>query len=90
MLSPKKTWEGFIGASFTTIISAYVVASMQTYVKGVLCPHIFSKNRLDHGVFLMGYGAAKYVPMRFKKSLTGSLRIHGEKAGEKMDTTSSA
>ncbi|KAF9611156.1 hypothetical protein IFM89_027242 [Coptis chinensis] len=25
-LSPKKTWEGFIGASFATIISAFVVS----------------------------------------------------------------
>lgn len=25
-LSPKKTWEGFIGASVTTIISAFVVS----------------------------------------------------------------
>jgi CDP-diglyceride synthetase len=24
-LSPKKTWEGFIGASVTTIISAFLV-----------------------------------------------------------------
>ena len=62
---------------------------MQTYVKGVLCPHIFSKNRLDHGVFLVGYENAEYAPIHFKKSLTTSLRIHGEKAGEKMDTKSS-
>lgn len=25
-LSPKKTWEGFLGASVTTIISAFVVS----------------------------------------------------------------
>jgi CDP-diglyceride synthetase len=25
-LSPKKTWEGFIGASVTTIISAFMVS----------------------------------------------------------------
>lgn len=25
-LSPKKTWEGFIGASITTMISAFVVS----------------------------------------------------------------
>jgi phosphatidate cytidylyltransferase len=26
-LSPKKTWEGFIGASVTTMISAFVVST---------------------------------------------------------------
>lgn len=29
-LSPKKTWEGFIGASFATIISAFVVSSLNS------------------------------------------------------------
>lgn len=29
-LSPKKTWEGFIGASVTTIISAFVVSTVFT------------------------------------------------------------
>lgn len=32
-LSPKKTWEGFIGASITTIISAFVVSKLQ-FVNG--------------------------------------------------------
>ncbi|KAL8135634.1 cysteine proteinase 15A-like [Apium graveolens] len=41
-------------------------AWMQTYVKGVSCPYICSKNRLDHGVLLVGYGAAGYAPIRLK------------------------
>ncbi|OWM75026.1 cysteine protease RD19A-like [Punica granatum] len=39
---------------------------MQTYVKGVSCPYICSKH-LDHGVLLVGYGAAGYAPIRFKE-----------------------
>ncbi len=27
-LSPKKTWEGFIGASITTVLSAFIVRSL--------------------------------------------------------------
>ncbi len=27
-LSPKKTWEGFIGASITTVLSAFIVSSL--------------------------------------------------------------
>lgn len=39
---------------------------MQTYIGGVSCPYICSKNLLDHGVLLVGYGAAGYSPIRFK------------------------
>ncbi|KAJ9561043.1 hypothetical protein OSB04_006203 [Centaurea solstitialis] len=39
---------------------------MQTYVGGVSCPLICSK-RLDHGVLLVGYGAARYAPARMKE-----------------------
>ncbi|KAK1399287.1 Cysteine proteinase [Heracleum sosnowskyi] len=42
-------------------------AWMQTYIKGVSCPYICSKNRLDHGVLLVGYGAAGYAPIRLKE-----------------------
>lgn len=38
---------------------------MQTYIKGVSCPYICGKT-LDHGVLLVGYGAAGYAPIRFK------------------------
>ncbi|KAF8414179.1 hypothetical protein HHK36_002178 [Tetracentron sinense] len=31
-LSPKKTWEGFIGASVTTIISAFVVSILYSFL----------------------------------------------------------
>ncbi|KVH88968.1 cysteine protease RD19A-like [Cynara cardunculus var. scolymus] len=39
---------------------------MQTYVGGVSCPFVCSK-RLDHGVLLVGYGAAGYAPARMKE-----------------------
>ncbi|OAY22689.1 probable cysteine protease RD19C [Manihot esculenta] len=39
---------------------------MQTYIGGVSCPYICSK-RQDHGVLLVGYGAAGYAPIRFKE-----------------------
>ncbi|XVE69802.1 hypothetical protein DITRI_Ditri10aG0020700 [Diplodiscus trichospermus] len=38
---------------------------MQTYIGGVSCPYICGRN-LDHGVLLVGYGAAGYAPIRFK------------------------
>lgn len=37
-LSPKKTWEGFIGASFTTMISAFLLASIMGRFKWLTCP----------------------------------------------------
>ncbi|KAH7670573.1 cathepsin F protein [Dioscorea alata] len=39
---------------------------MQTYVGGVSCPYICGRH-LDHGVLLVGYGAAGYSPIRFKE-----------------------
>ncbi|GAV62387.1 Peptidase_C1 domain-containing protein/Inhibitor_I29 domain-containing protein [Cephalotus follicularis] len=39
---------------------------MQTYVKGVSCPYICSK-QLNHAVLLVGYGSAGYAPIRLKK-----------------------
>ncbi|KAK4764856.1 hypothetical protein SAY86_025946 [Trapa natans] len=37
-LSPKKTWEGFIGASFSTIISAFVLANVLGRSQWFTCP----------------------------------------------------
>ncbi|GJT85005.1 phosphatidate cytidylyltransferase 1-like protein [Tanacetum coccineum] len=37
-LSPKKTWEGFIGASVTTIISAFVLANFMGRFHWLTCP----------------------------------------------------
>nr|DAD20350.1 TPA_asm: hypothetical protein HUJ06_021813 [Nelumbo nucifera] len=37
-LSPKKTWEGFIGASVTTMISAFVLANIMGRFRWLTCP----------------------------------------------------
>ncbi|CAL5088943.1 unnamed protein product [Urochloa decumbens] len=37
-LSPKKTWEGFIGASVTTILSAFVLANFMGHFQWLTCP----------------------------------------------------
>ncbi|EYU35701.1 hypothetical protein ABFS82_07G040600 [Erythranthe guttata] len=37
-LSPKKTWEGFIGASFTTMISAFLMANILGRFQWLTCP----------------------------------------------------
>ncbi|CAN4116549.1 unnamed protein product [Withania somnifera] len=37
-LSPKKTWEGFIGASITTIISAFLLANIFGRFQWLTCP----------------------------------------------------
>ncbi|XP_068667467.1 phosphatidate cytidylyltransferase 1-like [Aristolochia californica] len=37
-LSPKKTWEGFIGASVTTMISAFVLANVLGRYQWLTCP----------------------------------------------------
>jgi len=42
-------------------------AWMQTYVRGVSCPVVCNKRALNHGVLLVGYGAAALAPSRFKK-----------------------
>ncbi|XP_073309084.1 cysteine protease RD19A-like [Primulina huaijiensis] len=39
---------------------------MQTYMRGVSCPYICSK-QLDHGVLLVGYGSSGYAPIRMKE-----------------------
>ncbi|XP_076910557.1 phosphatidate cytidylyltransferase 1-like [Bidens hawaiensis] len=37
-LSPKKTWEGFIGASVTTVISAFMLANFLGRFQWLTCP----------------------------------------------------
>ncbi|OVA20047.1 Phosphatidate cytidylyltransferase [Macleaya cordata] len=37
-LSPKKTWEGFIGASVTTMLSAFVLANVMGRFQWLTCP----------------------------------------------------
>ncbi|PIA57078.1 hypothetical protein AQUCO_00600066v1 [Aquilegia coerulea] len=40
-------------------------AYMQTYIKGVSCPYLCSKRRIDHAILLVGYGSG-YAPIRLK------------------------
>ncbi|GJX19966.1 cysteine proteinase 15A-like protein [Tanacetum coccineum] len=42
------------------------VAWMQTYIGQVSCLYICSKQKMYHGVLLVGYGSAGYAPLRFK------------------------
>lgn len=37
-LSPKKTWEGFMGASATTIVSAFLLAGAMGHFEWLTCP----------------------------------------------------
>ena len=37
-LSPKKTWEGFIGGAVATIMFGFVLASIMTNYKAMICP----------------------------------------------------
>ncbi|PWA39791.1 Cysteine peptidase, asparagine active site-containing protein [Artemisia annua] len=58
-------------------------AYMQTYIGGVSCPFVCSK-RLDHGVLLVGYGAAGYSPIRMKEKPYWIIKNSwGESWGEK-------
>ncbi|XP_022868954.1 cysteine protease RD19A-like [Olea europaea var. sylvestris] len=59
-------------------------AFMQTYIGGVSCPYICFKRVLDHGVLLVGYGAAGYAPIRLKEKPYWIIKNSwGEKWGEK-------
>ncbi|XP_077246425.1 cysteine protease RD19A-like [Tasmannia lanceolata] len=56
---------------------------MQTYIGGVSCPYICMR-RLDHGVLLVGYGAAAYAPIRLKEKPYWIIKNSwGESWGEK-------
>lgn len=58
-------------------------AYMQTYIGGVSCPFVCTK-RLDHGVLLVGYGAAGYAPIRMKDKPYWIIKNSwGETWGEK-------
>ncbi|GFP95164.1 cysteine proteinase rd19a [Phtheirospermum japonicum] len=59
-------------------------AWMQTYVGGVSCPYICGKSYLDHGVLLVGFGAAGYAPIRLKEKPYWIVKNSwGESWGEK-------
>ena len=37
-LSPKKTWEGFIGGCFTTVVASWYLAGFMSRFKWMTCP----------------------------------------------------
>jgi phosphatidate cytidylyltransferase len=37
-LSPKKTWEGFIGGAFSTVLFGYIISSVLCNYKAFVCP----------------------------------------------------
>ena len=41
-LSPKKTWEGFIGGFIGTVISAFYLAKVFIHFKWMTCPRLVS------------------------------------------------
>lgn len=56
----------YIDCCYSTLAVGINAIFMQTYVGGVSCPYICGRH-LDHGVLLVGYGAAGYSPIRFKE-----------------------
>jgi len=59
-LSPKKTWEGFIGAFFCTMIGGFFLARFLAQYKWMTCPRTdLSVGRLDCDV------ASVYIPERY-------------------------
>ncbi|EEC66737.1 hypothetical protein OsI_33080 [Oryza sativa Indica Group] len=45
-LSPKKTWEGFLGASVTTMLSAFVLANFMGHFQWLTCPRKLKTEKL--------------------------------------------
>jgi phosphatidate cytidylyltransferase len=37
-LSPKKTWEGFIGGAASSFFVAFVLSTLATYIPALICP----------------------------------------------------
>lgn len=40
-LSPKKTWEGYIGGAFSTFFFAFVLTSAIEQIPGITCPMVY-------------------------------------------------
>jgi phosphatidate cytidylyltransferase len=49
-LSPNKTWEGFIGAAFSTVIMGFFVAGLFAQIRYLTCPAERLTFRPHHGV----------------------------------------
>lgn len=37
-LSPKKTWEGFIGGAFSSILWSFLVSYVSIFISALICP----------------------------------------------------
>ncbi|XP_071808388.1 phosphatidate cytidylyltransferase 2-like [Asterias amurensis] len=80
-LSPKKTWEGFIGACFSTVIFIVFLASLLKRYEFFICPPEFNEER---GVFVMECEpSSTYQPKEFNvpmvvQAALGQIGIHWE------------
>jgi phosphatidate cytidylyltransferase len=39
-LSPKKTWEGYIGGAISTLFFAFILTSALSQIPGITCPMV--------------------------------------------------
>ncbi|XP_057783295.1 phosphatidate cytidylyltransferase 1-like [Salvia miltiorrhiza] len=69
-LSPKKTWEGFIGASVATVISAFLLANVLGRFQWLTCPRKDLSSgwlHCDPGLLFKpeGFALPEWFPQRF-------------------------
>ncbi|KAG8077983.1 hypothetical protein GUJ93_ZPchr0007g4631 [Zizania palustris] len=88
-LSPKKTWEGFIGASVTTIISAFVLANVMGRFQWLACPRKDLSTgwlHCDPGPMFKPehYTLGEWVPQWFPWKEVVLLPVHGFKRAFKI------
>ena len=47
-ISPKKTWEGFLGGLLLTIASAWLLADLMSRFQWMTCPRTVSNSEICH------------------------------------------
>lgn len=62
-LSPKKTWEGFIGGFVGTVISAFYLAKWFSQFKWMTCAREVCGKGRGGGVRVQGFGGAVFAPL---------------------------
>ena len=84
-LSPKKTWEGFIGGAFSTIIFGFVLSSFLCTYKSFVCPleyddtseSVISNNCEPGNIFkLQTYNSPKIIAWIMPKVYLYPFQIH--------------